>query len=212
VPERSRSGLSLPSPGSRRAVVVGAGRFGRAAVAVAAMVASRFVVGALLLPVAGVDVAVAASVVSESVLALVLVLPARHGGAHARTLEIGWANGGYSAATSVGLWLLIGADVLLARHLFPGVMAGEYAAAATLARIAMYLPQSVSAVYVPSFADRDGVEALRALRRAVGYAAGLGAVGAAVLTPGLLSRKSDVRATRRAGTRTARLRRRRPTR
>jgi O-antigen/teichoic acid export membrane protein len=164
------------------AVATGTGRYHLAAGAVLAMVATRFLTGATLIPPFGVDGAVAASVVAESVLALVLLLPRSPEPRVARRLQIGWANGGYSAATSIGLCLLIGADVLLARHLFPGVPAGHYAAAATLAHIAMYLPQSAATVMLPSFAVSDGGAALAALRRALGYAAVLGATGAAALT------------------------------
>lgn len=163
------------------AVVTGTGRYRAAAGAVIGSVGTRFLAGATLIPLFGVDGAVAASVLSESVLAIGLVLSAGGSSGASRRLHVAWSNGGYSATTSIGLWLLIGGDILLARHLFPGAPAGLYAAAATLAHIAMYLPQSVATVLLPSFADTDGKAALAALRRALGYAALLGGGGAGAL-------------------------------
>lgn len=168
------------------AVLTGTGRFAAAAVAVLASVATRFLAGLVLLPVAGVDGAIFASVLSETMLAACLLMLAARNQHGARPLTLSWGGGAYSTATSVGLWLLTGAGILLARHLFPGLAAGQFAAAATIASIAMYVPQSIGAVFLPSFADSDGSSALAALRRALRYAGVLGAAGALLLT--LLSR------------------------
>ncbi len=164
------------------AVLTGSGRYGTAAAAVVAGVATRLLTGLLLIPVGAVDGAVAAAVLSETVLATCLIIPAFRGWRIPRPLTMTWSSGGYSAGSASGLWLLMGAGVLLARHLFPGVSAGQYAAAATIASIALYLPQSIAAVCLPAFADRNGADALDALRRALLLALALGGAAALVLT------------------------------
>jgi O-antigen/teichoic acid export membrane protein len=73
----------------------------------------------------------------------------------------------------LGFVLLLNLDVLLARHHLPGALAGEYAVAAVFAKVAFWLPQGVGVVLLPRLADATSRS--RAVRRAVGVVAVLGA-------------------------------------
>jgi O-antigen/teichoic acid export membrane protein len=61
-----------------------------------------------------------------------------------------------------GYSMLVAVDTLMARHIFP-VLAGDYAAAVTIGRIALFLPMAVTVVVVPRFVS-DGGRGRRARR------------------------------------------------
>ena len=71
-----------------------------------------------------------------------------------------------AAAALLGFVVLINLDLLLARHYFPGAVAGEYAIATLFAKIAFWLPQGVGVVLLPQLADPE--ERRRALPAALG--------------------------------------------
>jgi len=93
-----------------------------------------------------------------------------------------------AAAALLGFVVLINLDLLLARHYFPGAVAGEYAIATLFAKIAFWLPQGVGVVLLPQLADPEGRR--RALPAALGLVAAVGgaltlgtaALGARALT------------------------------
>jgi O-antigen/teichoic acid export membrane protein len=61
-----------------------------------------------------------------------------------------------------GYSMLVAVDTLMARHIFP-VLAGDYAAAVTIGRIALFLPMAVTVVVFPRFVS-DGGRGRRARR------------------------------------------------
>lgn len=167
------------------AVLTGTGRFEIAALAALSSIASRLATGYVMIRLGyGVTGAVLASVVAETVLAVFMLVPASRMApktADSRQMEVAWRSGGLPAGAAVGLWLLIGGDVFVGRHLFSGVSAGQYAAAATIARISMYLPQAAVSALLPSFAVSDRDESFAALKRALAVCGGLGLLSTAVL-------------------------------
>jgi O-antigen/teichoic acid export membrane protein len=77
------------------------------------------------------------------------------------------AVGGYSA--------LVGVDTVLARHILPGKAAGQYAAAATVAHIALFLPAAATILAFPRFvASRDHQNTKRDLLLSAGIVGGVG--------------------------------------
>jgi O-antigen/teichoic acid export membrane protein len=55
-----------------------------------------------------------------------------------------------------GYSVLVAADTLLARHTFAPTVSGNYAAAVTIGRIALFLPMAVTVVVFPRFVSHEG--------------------------------------------------------
>jgi hypothetical protein len=82
----------------------------------------------------------------------------------------------------LGFVVLVNLDLLLARHYLPATVAGEYAAAALLAKVAFWLPQGVGVTLLPRLADRaEADRALPAALLVVAATGGLLTLGTAVL-------------------------------
>jgi O-antigen/teichoic acid export membrane protein len=83
-----------------------------------------------------------------------------------------------------GFASFVAIDVILARHLLDATTAGNYAGAATAAKIALFLSVAVPIVVYPRFAAprAAGTSARHELRRALILVLALGAVAAAVMT------------------------------
>jgi hypothetical protein len=77
-----------------------------------------------------------------------------------------------AAGALLGFVVLLNLDLLLARHYFPGRVAGEYAVATLFAKIAFWLPQGVGVVLLPRLADP--AERRRALPSALVVVAAVG--------------------------------------
>lgn len=158
------------------------------------VVAAALVTGALVRVGAGValvelglglDGALAATAVSAAAILAVLLWPLRHelgrDGDHLR-IRVGpaalvvCAVGGFSA--------LVGIDTFLARHYLPAATAGRYAAAATAARIALFMPGALSLVAFPrlSATRGRGLEARLVLVHALTAVILLGVAAAVVLS------------------------------
>lgn len=133
----------------------------------------------------GLDGALNASVLSAIVTLGVLVWPIRSDIWSTRgspvtihfnsTILAVAAVGGFSAA--------VGVDVFLARHYLGASASGHYAAAATAARIALFLPGAIALIAFPKFAASEGVgaEARRVLVSSLLAVAALGTLAAAVM-------------------------------
>jgi O-antigen/teichoic acid export membrane protein len=82
-----------------------------------------------------------------------------------------------------GYSMLVAVDTLMARHIFPE-LSGNYAAAVTIGRIALFLPMAVTVVAFPRLVSDGGrgPRARRLLLLGLGGVLGLGLAGAAVLT------------------------------
>jgi O-antigen/teichoic acid export membrane protein len=132
----------------------------------------------------GLDGALAATALSAGVILGVLAWPLRHElmrrGDHLRihigpaSLAVG-AVGGFSA--------LVGVDTFLARHYLSATTAGSYAAAATAARIALFMPAALALVAFPrlSASGGRGPGARRVLLHASASVAALSGAAAVVM-------------------------------
>jgi len=143
-----------------RAVLLGQLRFRLVAGGLLAGAATRLVLGVVLVERgAGIDGAMAATVLGEVATAAVL-LPALRAVLSGRDdvtpLRVRWADATGAVLAFTGFWVLTGIDTLLARHYFPRVESGLYAAAATGARTAMFFSAAVSLVAFPRFAQGGG--------------------------------------------------------
>jgi O-antigen/teichoic acid export membrane protein len=156
-----------------RAVLLGQLRFRLVAGGLLAGAAARLVLGVVLVERgAGIDGAMAATVLGEVVTAAVL-LPALRavlsGPDDVTPLRVRWADATGAVLAFTGFWVLTGIDTLLARHYFARAESGLYAAAATGARTAMFFSAAVSLVAFPRFAQgRGGTRSRAALVQALG--------------------------------------------
>jgi O-antigen/teichoic acid export membrane protein len=84
-----------------------------------------------------------------------------------------------------GYSMLVSVDTLMARHIFPA-LSGNYAAAVTIGRIALFLPMAITVVVFPRFVSHEGRsrKARRLLVVALAGVLGLGLAAAFALTVG----------------------------
>ncbi len=131
----------------------------------------------------GVTGAVAASTAGECVGALqfAIAVAGRQGG-RSRPPRPSYPTLSAVAAVT-GVWLVMCADSMLARHRFAPVVVGEYQAASTAARAVFFLAQALCLLAVPIFAGASARLAAAALRVTLLATAAAGA--AAVLAFGL---------------------------
>ncbi len=167
-------------------VLLGRLNFTTVAVALTAGAAVRLGMGIVLVEAhAGLSGAVAAVTASAAVTLAVLLWPLRH--------ELAWSGEApfrlkaRTAALAVfavgGVSLFIGTDSFLARHFLSGVDSGYYVAAATGARIALFLPAAIGLMAFPRLVAHGGrgPEARAVLRDAGAAVAVLGTLTAAVI-------------------------------
>lgn len=90
----------------------------------------------------------------------------------------------FSIGALAGLTALMGVDTVLARHYFTPSVAGQYAAGAVAARIALFVPGAITTVAFPHMVAGDGTSAAsrRAFVQTFGVVAIVGALVAVVLT------------------------------
>ncbi len=154
---------------------------------------TRLAVGIVLVEVGmGLNGAIAATAVSQAVTTAVVVLallPELRARASAH-LRVPGRDGLLSLGALGGVAVLTSVDTFLARHFLLPAAAGNYTAAATAGRIAMFLPGTVTLLAFPRFAAGNGRDAEG--RRAFGWsfgavgAMGLLAAGVIALLPGLV--------------------------
>jgi O-antigen/teichoic acid export membrane protein len=167
------------------ACLCGHRRFGTVAAAVVAAATTRIGVGAVLLGAgAGVAEAALATLAGEVVLACALLAGARRwlGGGRAGALWIGGREALAGVGALAGLAVLVGLDTVLARHHLDAADAGRYAAAAMLARGALFLCQAATTAAVPILASARPDRADAALRQTLVLAGALGLLATATLT------------------------------
>ncbi|MHB8293854.1 MAG: glycosyltransferase [Acidimicrobiales bacterium] len=174
-------------------VLIGELRFRAVAVAMLAGGAARLVSGLVLVAIGfGLDGAIAASAINAGVTCAILLWSLRYQLRPGRGLPVLGlrlrstmasvvALGGFSVYTSI--------DSILARHYLPPVLAGNYVAAATAARIALFLPGAVAMIAFPRLvASTDAIEDRRLLTHALGLVGLLAGFAALVMlvVPGLV--------------------------
>jgi hypothetical protein len=133
----------------------------------------------------GIDGPVLATVLNAMVtLGVVLWALRRTGWAPGRAeLQLPGRATGATVLALTGYSMLVAVDTLMARHIFPA-LSGNYAAAVTIGRIALFLPMAVTVVVFPRFVS-DGGRGPRAHRLLIAGLAGvlgLGLATTAVLT------------------------------
>ncbi|MCZ7527330.1 MAG: glycosyltransferase [Acidimicrobiia bacterium] len=150
------------------------------ALAVVAGAGTRIALGSLLTPTVGAVGAMVATLVGE---AISTVTAAAFLGRHTVRLQgprlgLRPRDTWVAFVAQLGLWALAASAVLLGRRVLPSATAGDFAATATLASAAFFLPMAVAVAYFPRFATRPDQAVLR---RALRLAALLGGGTAAVL-------------------------------
>jgi len=177
-----------------KGVLIGKLCFRPVAVALVAGAIARPLLGVLfVLAGLGIGGAVAATVASELVTTVFLLLPLRRAiRAHDGIvpMELKFAQAGPAIVAFTGFWLFVTLDTILARHYLPPVESGYYAAAASTARTVLFLPSAVVLVALPSFASPVRGEAQRALGHSL---VAVGALGMAAATCILLAPRLIVR-------------------
>lgn len=168
-----------------RAVLLGQHRFRLVAWGLLAGAVTRLLLGVALVDRgAGIDGAMAATVLGEVVTALVLLPALRavvRGPEEVTPVRVRWRQATGAVLAFTGFWVLTGIDTLLARHYFPRADSGLYAAAATGARTAMFFSAAVALIAFPRFAQGgDGAPSRTALVQALGAVSVLGFAAAAV--------------------------------
>jgi glycosyltransferase involved in cell wall biosynthesis/O-antigen/teichoic acid export membrane protein len=83
-----------------------------------------------------------------------------------------------------GITILTNMDTFLSRHYFTPVLAGQYAAGAIAAHIALFIPAAIVAVSFPHLADGKGISdtSRKAFMQALKYMCALGIIVAIVMT------------------------------
>ncbi len=165
------------------------GRLRFSAVAVAAVVGGivgRLVFGVLLIELGfGLDGAVVASVLSQVIVTVILLVPLMPEVVHSKVKElgIGLRSGIHSILALGGYWVLATEDTVLARHFLPAKEAGFYASASTAGRIALFLPAALGMLAFPRFARDKGAGPLTrsTIRWSFPATAVLGLISAAIL-------------------------------
>ena len=118
----------------------------------------RLVVGiALTLLGYGVTGAVVSTVVAQVVTTMWLVVLTRHQTRRRLTAEVistTRTDIAYSVSVLAGLSALTGVDTFLARHFLSATVAGQYAAGAIAAHIALFVPTAVVTITFPHFSNQ----------------------------------------------------------
>ncbi len=131
----------------------------------------------------GLDGALAASVAAACVMLAVLLWPLRHEllCGTGDVLNINLSSAALAVSDLGGFASLVGIDSFLARHYLGGAASGEYVAAATAARIALFLPGAIALIAFPKFSAARGVgeETRHVLVTSLLIVAGLGTLAAA---------------------------------
>jgi O-antigen/teichoic acid export membrane protein/glycosyltransferase involved in cell wall biosynthesis len=142
-----------------RAILLGELRFILVAFALAIGALVRLALSALFAHRSGVNGALAATILGELVTTAVmlpsirsLVKPQQG----QEPLTVHWSDAVASIIAFSGYWMLTGIDTFLARHFLTSNDSGFYAAAATGARSAMFLPAAIALVAFPLFAENGG--------------------------------------------------------
>jgi O-antigen/teichoic acid export membrane protein len=177
-----------------RGIMQGTMRFGALGASLLAITAMKLGLGVILVKAGfGLSGAVAAVAVAETVGVVVLLWPVR------RSLMGSWAGlpgedliseTGRALLALLAYWILVSADLLLARHYLPERTSGKYAAAALLGRAVLFLPAAVGMVIYPKLSESPGSpQARRIILWSTGIVSAIGgaaAVGIAVF-PGVVS-------------------------
>lgn len=169
-----------------KGVLLGELRFGLVSLAMVAGSAVRLGLGAYLSETRGLEGALAAILLGDLV-TVAIMLPALRkfvaGPSGVAPLRVHWKEGTSALIAFSGFWAMTGVDTLLARHFLERGQSGFYAAAATAARSALFMPSAVASIALPRFAVGAGRSqtARSALMRSLVVVALMGIGAVAVL-------------------------------
>jgi hypothetical protein len=150
------------------AVLCGQRRFATLGIAGTGGMALRFGLIVVLAHLGwGVGGALAATLLAEAARTAVMwraaARPARTAGMAAHRLRLS-ARDAFSGTLAItALWMLLGIDTMLARHLFDPATAGRYTAAATLSQSVFFVIQTGCVLALPKFVGDRAVGALRSV-------------------------------------------------
>ena len=167
-------------------VLIGQLRFRVVALALVAGAGLRLATGPIFVEVGwGLSGAVAATVVQAVATLAVLLWPLRDrlSRGDGEELRFRVRPAVLAVAALGGVSAFVGIDSFLARHYLPRVASGYYAAAATAARIALFLPAAIGMMAFPRLAAHGGrgPEARTVLGHALGAVAVIGGLAALVI-------------------------------
>lgn len=167
-------------------VLIGQLRFTTVALALVLGAATRLASGPLFVHLGwGLDGAVAAVVLNSAVTLAVLLWPLRaellHG--HGAQFRFRARAAALAVVALGGVSAFVGVDSFLARHYLAPSASGYYVAAATAARIALFLPAAIGMLAFPRLAAHGGrgPEARAVLRQSLWAVAVIGLLAAAVV-------------------------------
>lgn len=174
-----------------RAFLLGLENHNGVALSIATGVITKLAVGFTLVTLGfGLLGGVLGIVAGEAITMAVAVIRARRLGVAAKfspahESQPGRGENFASIMAFVAVWGLVSVDVVFARHRLSPVAAGEYAAAATLARGALFLPAALAMTALARFSAPNRVDALRTFRKVtvLTIGAGFGVVVALAVTP-----------------------------
>ena len=172
-------------------VLCGTGHLGWVGFGATAGFAVRLGVGALLLAVGfGVSGAMAATVVGECVVTTILGVGAMRCGrrraagsepGEAVDLDLRLREAAQGSLAAMGLWALLGVDLVAARHYLTPEQAGLYATTALGARAVLAVAQTAATASLRRFASGDEDSADNALHSALCVVVSVGAAGTVLL-------------------------------
>jgi len=165
-----------------RGVLLGRLRHGAVAAVVLLGVAVKCTLGAVLAGEVGLEGATAAVVGAEAALAAGFwaFAAGRLSWRRGPALAVSARVGGLHVGAQVGFWVLVALDLVVARRLLDPVTAGQYAAASTVAKAALFAPLAVVGTLYPRFGRADASPTL--LRTTLLLVAVVGALPAAGLS------------------------------
>lgn len=166
-----------------RGVLAGLGDFRSVSLGLIVSATVRLVAGTILVHAGyGADGAIGAVVIGEVISGCALLIQARRRTrSGADPLDFEWRAAIGEGTAFTGLWVLIGIDLVLARHFLPQVQAGEYGAAATLSQVVMILPGAVAAILFPRLSGMSLARERSSETRLVGGVSGIAVVSLIVV-------------------------------
>jgi glycosyltransferase involved in cell wall biosynthesis/O-antigen/teichoic acid export membrane protein len=148
----------------------------------------RLIFGGVLVALGfGITGAVVATLIAQAFNTLTLLFFARHkirSQPRSRSVQTSRNDMMMSIASIGGYTALIGVDTFLARHFFLATTAGQYAAGAVAAHIALFVPGAIVTIAFPHWVSGDGTGAQSRMVfvQAMKITAGLGFITALALT------------------------------
>ncbi len=164
-----------------RAVLLADEAFAKVVTTVLVSTTVKLLGGALLIAGGGVERAMFAVFVSEVVLFVLLHVLLGRSESNAWSLNLRQADSSLSMMAFTGLWLLVATDTALARYFLDDLAADTYAAAATITRLMLFVPQALAVGFFPQLVRAEAAAARRLVTKLVVIVGIGGIVGTGVI-------------------------------